>query len=93
MPIRSCLGIVGILLCEQNRVLGVRHFHEMAGVRRLALAKAYAPGTVCRIAVWNQALRGLVSFVFRLEFVNDWEKTPSGGVFSLDWQLTLSLMT
>jgi hypothetical protein len=29
----------------------------------------------------------------KLEFVNDWEKTPSGGVFSLDWQLTLSPMT
>ena len=28
----------------------------------------------------------------KLEFVNDWEKTPSGGVFSLDWQLTLSLL-
>lgn len=21
----------------------------------------------------------------KLEFVNDWEKTPSGGVFLLDW--------
>ena len=29
----------------------------------------------------------------KLEFVNDWEKTLSGGVFSLDWQLTLSPMT
>jgi hypothetical protein len=26
-------------------------------------------------------------------FMNDWEKTPSGGAFSLDWQLTLSPMT
>jgi len=24
----------------------------------------------------------------KLEFANDWEKTPLGGVFSLDWQLT-----
>jgi hypothetical protein len=29
----------------------------------------------------------------KLEFVNDWEKTPLGGVFSLDWQLTPSPMT
>jgi hypothetical protein len=29
----------------------------------------------------------------KLEFVNDWQKTPSGGVFSLDWQLTLSPIT
>ena len=29
----------------------------------------------------------------KLEFVNDWEKTPSGGVLSFDWQLTPGPMT
>jgi len=29
----------------------------------------------------------------KLEYVNEWEKTPSGGVFSLDWQSTRNPMT
>jgi hypothetical protein len=43
-------------------------------------------GTVAEAKKW-------IAVTGKLEFVNDWEKTTSGGVFPLHWQLTLSPMT
>jgi hypothetical protein len=47
------------------------------------------------VPVYNEigANRGLVALRWYAKRPNDWEKTPLGGVFSLDWQLTLSPMT
>ena len=47
---------------------------------------AHSRGPIVEAKKW-------IAVTGKLEFVNDWEKTPSGGAFSLDWQLTLSPMT
>jgi hypothetical protein len=71
----------------------------LAGIKRMAhtivirkpLALAVAFGVAAAVAPVAAPIveaKKWIAVTGNLEFANDWEKTPLGGVFSLDWQLT-----
>ena len=76
----------------------IQYLSERASHNRAsATRKTINPRTsrTIHVPVYNEigANRGLVALRWYAKRPNDWEKTPLGGVFSLDWQLTLSPMT
>ena len=68
------------LLSGVKRKSGLRAVRSVVDHTGRFAGRRHSRGPIVEAKKW-------IAVTGKLEFVNDWEKTSSGGVFSLDWQL------